>query len=354
MLALARQSGRGARMRRRDFLTATGGLLSAKFLPAEQQVVSANPLVVETDLASVQDRYTAVEDFYIRNHRETPRHSAPPLLRLEGEVAKPLRLTPADLVRLKKRQLGAVLECAGNPVASSGLVSNGLWDGWSLEEVLEIAHSSGAAAFLHLFGRDGYSRSVPIDRVRGGAMLVTNLGARRLNLSHGAPWRAFFPGWYGMDSVKWLERIVVSSAPLANNEKEYVEMRPATPVGVDRRTLPRVQVKSVITSPTERSLVRRGSVEVRGLAWCGEGKISKVELSGDGGTNWHDADLAPGKSHYEWVLWRGPLELSQRGPAELVCRATDSQGHTQPAQRDTERLDNYGQNWYHRLQVVVV
>ena len=100
--------------------------------------------------------------------------------------------------------------------------------------------------------------------------------------------------------------------------------------------------------------VRGGSVEVRGLAWSGDGNISKVEYSSVGGTIWHDADLSPGKSHDEWVLWRGPLELSHLGPADLVCRATDTQGHTQPERRDTERLDGYGQNWYHRVQVVVV
>ena len=344
------------RMDRRKFLTSYGGALalSAKLLPGEHHVVSVNPLEVESNLASLEGRYTALEDFYVRNHHETPRQSAPPLLRVEGEVAKPLRLTSANLTHLKRLQLNAVLECAGNAVTPTGLVSNGMWDGWSLGEVLELAHPSGAAAFVHLFGRDGYARSVPIDRVRGGAMLVTKLGGRQLQPGHGAPWRAFFPGWYGMDSVKWLERIVVSPTPLANNENEYVEMRPATPVGVARRPLPRVQVKSVIISPIDRSLVRGGSVEVRGLAWSGDGNISKVEYSSDGGTIWHDADLSPGKSHDEWVLWRGPLELSHLGPADLVCRATDTQGHTQPERRDTERLDGYGQNWYHRVQVVVV
>ena len=157
-----------------------------------------------------------------------------------------------------------------------------------------------------------------------------------------------------MDSVKWLERIVVSSMPLANNENEYVEMRPGTPVGVVRRPLPRLQIKSIITSPANRSVVPRGSVEVRGLAWCGEGEISKVEVTGNLGTSWHVADVSPGKSRYEWALWRGSVELSRLGSAELGCRATDTQGHTQPEQREPERLDGYGQNWYHRVEVVVV
>jgi sulfite oxidase len=341
-------------MRRRDFLSVSGGLLSAKLLPGEHHIVSINPLEVESDLASLEGSYTAVEDFYVRNHHETPRHSARPLLRVEGEVAKPARLTSLDLTHLTRQQLSAVLECAGNRVTPNGLVSNGSWEGWSLMEVLDLARPSGSATFLHLFGQDGYARSVPIDRVHSGAMLVTNLGARPLRPDHGAPWRAFFPGWYGMDSVKWLERIVFSSTPLAGAENEYVEIRPATPVGVVRHPLPRVQVKSVITSPADRSVVYRGSVEVRGLAWSGGGGISKVELTTDGGTNWQDADWSPSRSRYEWVLWRASVELSQRGTPELVCRATDTHGHTQPERRDSERLDGYGQNWYHSVRVVVV
>ena len=338
-------------MRRREFLTLSGGLLSAQLLPAAHHVVSANPMVVESGLAGAENRYTPLEDFYVRNHHETPRHIVQPVLSLEGEVAKPLRLTPADLAHIRRRQLSAVLECAGNPVAQNGLVSNGIWDGWSLGEVLDLAHPSRAASFLHLFGRDGYSRSVPIDRLQGRAMLVTSLGAHPLQPGHGAPWRAFFPGWYGMDSVKWLERIVISSAPLANAEDEYVEMRPASPVGVVRRPLPRIQIKSIITSPVAQSVVRPGTIDVHGLAWCGEGSISNVELTIDG-TNWYKSDLSS-NSPYEWVLWRVSVELRQPGNTELICRATDTQGHSQPERRDTERLDGYGHNWYHRVKVVV-
>ena len=343
-------------MDRRRFLTSSGGvlLLSAKQMRGDHRVISANPLEIEFDLASLEGRNTPIEDFFIRNHHETPRPPERPFLSVVGEVASPVRLRPTDLSQLKKRQVSAVLECAGNPVASTGLVSSGIWSGWSMEEVLQLARPSAAAAFLHLFGRDGFSRSLPIERARGDAMVVTHLGGHPLQPDHGAPWRAFFPGQYGMDSVKWLERIVVSPTPLVDNENEYAEMRPATPVGIVRKPLPPLQVKSIITSPTEGSVVRRGTVEVRGLAWCGEGRISRVEVSGNPGATWRDTGLSSAEQRYEWVLWRGSVELNLPGSAELVCRATDSQGHTQPERRDAERLDGYAQNRYHRVEVVVV
>ena len=165
--------------------------------------------------------------------------------------------------------------------------------GWSLWDIIELARPLGSAMFVHLFGRDGYARSVPIDRARDGGMLATHLDRRRLQPNHGAPWRLPFPGWYGMDSVKWLDRIVISARALPNAESEYVEMRPATPIGIARRPLPRMQVKSIITFPVDRSVAHPGKVEIRGLAWTGAGTISKVELSTDGGTNWQDVGFSP-------------------------------------------------------------
>lgn len=327
--------------------------LNASGLLAEHFVISTHPLEVESNLASFDGPYTAIEDFYVRNHHDTPPPSAPPMLRVEGEVAKRLRLAPGDLTHIKRLQLSAVLECAGNPVGTSALVSNGLWEGWSLWDVIELAHPSRPAMFVHLFGRDGYARSIPIERTRDGGMLATHLNGRRLQPDHGAPWRAFFPGWYGMDSVKWLERIVISASALPNADSEYVEMRPATPIGITRGPLPRIEVKSIITFPVERSAVHRGKVEIRGLAWSGADTIAKVELSSDGGTNWHDVEFSPG-NRYDWVLWRASVQLSQPGTVDLACRATDAQARTQPAQRDAERLDGYAQNWYHRVQVLVV
>ena len=126
------------------------------------------------------------------------------MLQVEGEVEQPRRLAPADLAPLLERELGAVLECAGNGVGPRGLVSNGSWAGWPLPAVLSLARPTRATAHLHLCGGDGYARSVPMERALEGGLLVTRLNQRPLTRQHGAPWRALFPGWYGMDSVKWL------------------------------------------------------------------------------------------------------------------------------------------------------
>lgn len=342
-------------MDRRSFMTlATVGMLApvAK-LVAEHHVVSADPLMVDFDLQSLEGRYTSVEDFYVRNHRAIPENLGTGFLQVEGEDATPKRLSHDELVPLHRRELGAVLECAGNLVGTVGKVSSGVWEGWSLGDVLTLAQPALTGSYLHLFGRDGYARSVPVGRAYEDGMLVTRLNGRPLGRQHGAPWRALFPGWYGMDSVKWLERIVISKTPLPSNDNAYLELKPGASGEIERRPLPRVQVKSVILSPSSGAVLRRGKVEAHGLAWSGEGKISAVEVSGNGGTSWSAAIVDLG-SWYEWALWRSELELSQRGSIEFLCRATDEKSSAQPAQRDPQRLDGYANNWYHRVRCVAI
>ena len=341
-------------MHRRDFMALlSSGLLVPQTLRAEHHVISADPLEVEFDLGSLQGRYASVEDFYVRNHFATPAGVEAATLRIEGEVEKPRDFTPPDLAMLRERRFGAVLECAGNRVGATGLISNGSWSGWSLKDVLTTARPTRAAAHLHLFGRDGYKRSVPLERALADGMVVARLNSRPLTLRHGAAWRALLPGWYGMDSVKWLERIVVAAAPLPPEGGAYQEAR-QTPSGeVDRQLLPRVQIKSVIVDPRQGAVLRRGNADIRGLAWSGAGKIDSVEVSPDGGSTWRIASLDSG-ADLEWVIWKASLELTQPGAVELVARAKDAQGHVQPAERDPARLDAYANNWYHRVRCVVV
>jgi DMSO/TMAO reductase YedYZ molybdopterin-dependent catalytic subunit len=341
-------------MNRRNFLTLiSSGLLVPEMLTAEHHVISADPLEVEFDLNSLRGRHTPVEDFYVRNHHDAPEDTAQTTLRIEGEVELARDVAAADLASLPKREVGAVLECAGNGVGSSGLISNGVWTGWSLRDVLTLVHPTARGAHLHLLGRDGYERSVPIARAITDGMLVTHLNGRPLTRQHGAPWRALVPGWFGMDSVKWLERIVATRDPLPPVGNTYQEIR-RTPSGeLERQPLPRLPVKSVIIDPLTGAVLRRGAVEIRGLAWSGTGKIASVEVSADGGHTWHGAELQPGRD-FEWWLWNTTLEFAQPRAVELVARARDAEGSQQPAERDPSRLDGYANNWYHRVRCVVV
>jgi len=341
-------------MDRRYFMTLlSSGLLVPHALKAEHHVISADPLEMEFDLTSLQGRYTPVEDFYVRNHFAAPAAAESATLKIEGEVEKPRVLTLVDLTSLREQEFGALLECAGNRVGSTGLISNGAFAGWPLNGVLDLARLTAKAQHFHFFGRDGYKRSVPLDRALAEGMLVTRLNSRPLTRQHGAPWRVVFPGWYGMDSVKWLDRIVSASEPLPPEGGTYQQVR-QTPSGeLERQPLPRIQVKSVILDPLPGTVLRRGRAGVRGLAWSGTGKIESVDVSPDSGVNWYPATLDLG-TEFEWAVWKASLELSRPGAVEIVARAKDAKGMEQPPERDSTRLDGYANNWYHRVRCVVV
>jgi len=327
--------------------------LAARVLRAEHRVISMDPLEMEFELWSLQGQYTSVEDFYVRNHFESPSSPQAATLKIEGEVEVPQQLTRADLAKLEERKFGAVLECAGNRVGSTGLVSNGAWTGWALKDILTLARPNAAAGHLHLHGRDGYKRSVPLGRAMADAVLVTQLNSRPLTLPHGAPWRALLPGWYGMDSVKWLERIVVAATPLPSEGGTYQQSRQTESGEIEREPLPHVRVKSAILNPRPGSVLRKGKTEIRGLAWTGAGTIASVEVSAGAGRAWQSASLIP-TGALEWVIWKISVELTETGTVELVSRAKDTTGQVQPVERDTSRLDGYANNWYHRVRCTVV
>jgi DMSO/TMAO reductase YedYZ molybdopterin-dependent catalytic subunit len=341
-------------MDRRYFMTLlSSGLLVPEILRGEHHVISMDPLEMEFDLWSLQGRYTPVEDFYVRNHFAAPARLEAATLKIEGEVEAPCELAAADLAALHERKFGAVLECAGNRVGATGLVSSGAWAGWPLKDVMMLARPTRAAAHVHFFGRDGYKRSVPLDRAMADGILATHLNSRPLTLQHGAPWRVVLPGWYGMDSVKWLDRIVVAAAGLPPEGGTYQQSRQTASGELDRQVLPRIQVKSVIIDPQKGAVLKRGKVEIRGLAWTGAGKVESVEVSADAGSTWRPATLDRG-TDLEWVAWEISWELTQPGQVEFVVRARDTQGQAQPAERDPARLDGYTNNWYHRVRCVVV
>ena len=345
-------------MLRRRFLALAGAggttlLLPTRFrLLGDSILVSSNPLISEFNLQSQVGRYTPTEDFYVRNHFSIPQSPESGALSIEGEVQQSVKVSTGDLSRLKTRELGAVLECSGNGTGPQALVSNGFWEGWALADVLALARPTSKAAHLHLVGRDGFARSIPAADVGADAMLVTRLNHEPLRPEHGAPWRALFPGRYGMNSVKWLERIVLSASPLPPETDEYrAQLR--TPSGrSEYQPLPRMLVKSVIMYPARGVILHPGSVTLRGLAWSGTGKIAAAEVSTADTNTWRLAKLDAG-SPYEWALWQYTIKVPEVGVLNVACKAVDEAGSEQPSQRDPNRLDGYANNTIERVHYLI-
>jgi sulfane dehydrogenase subunit SoxC len=102
------------------------------------------------------------------------------------------------------------------------------------------------------------------------------------------------------------------------------------PDGTSRGFTWLIDAKSVITFPCpEKPLAGPGLYEIRGLAWTGNGKVARVDVSTDGGVSWQTARLhepvlskALTKFTFDW-RWDGK-------PALLESRAIDETGYVQP------------------------
>ena len=174
------------------------------------------------------------------------------------------------------------------------------------------------------------SRSVPMAKAMDDAMLALYQNGERIRPSNGYPLRLLLPGYEGNMNVKWLRRIKVTQGPTMTKD-ETSKYTISLPDSKALQFVFPIETKSVITHPSP-GLVMKGAglYEISGLAWSGYGKISKVDVSADGGKSWALAALqepvlakALTRFRIAWH-WNG-------GPAILQSRATDESGYVQPA-----------------------
>ncbi len=298
-------------------------------------VVRPEPLCAETPLERQEGILTPIERFYVRNNFPIP--EPPTHLTIDGAVAEPMTLTPAELGRLPRRRLVATLECAGNgrammnpPVPGEpwglGAVSTADWEGVSLTTVLRNAEVAPEAVELVFHAADGFARSLPIKVAQNeDILLVDRMNGAALTREHGFPVRLLVPGWYGMASVKWLARIEASRTPFLGHfqVERYV---------IGDRAVRAVQPRSLILDPPEGATVGLTRTLVRGVGWTGAGRVTSVEVSDDGGQTWAAALLLGYSQPYTWRRWEYAWVPKRLGEAMLLTRATDSTGLSQPLQ----------------------
>src|SRR5437899_641298 len=98
-----------------------------------------------------------------------------------------------------------------------------------------------------------------------------------------------------------------------------------------------MEAKSVITSPSGQQQIQPGFQEIRGLAWSGRGRVTKAEVSVDGGRTWQLARLQEPvlpKCHTRF-LW--PWRWNGRETI-LQSRCTDETGYVQPTRQELVKV----------------
>jgi DMSO/TMAO reductase YedYZ molybdopterin-dependent catalytic subunit len=328
---------------------------------------SADNLNLEFPFSDLRSFVTPNDQFYVRSHFAVPKiETATYRLRVEGAVERPFEIGYQEFRAMPARTLTATLECAGNgraflkPKAKGvpwelGAVSNAEWTGVPLAALLVRAGLRDNAVEVVLEGTDEgeigtdpkpsgkihFARSLPTAKARGpDVVLAYRMNGADLPPAHGFPVRAIVAGWYGMASVKWLKRIIVTDRPfqgffqtmdysIFNRQNGLSTVVPIT----------EMEVKALIARPVKDQIVSPDSgVRVTGAAWAGGSGVARVDVSADGGMNWAQAKLLDKPVPHAWRLWeyewRSP---SQPGRHVLMARATDQRGRVQPMEREPNR-----------------
>lgn len=303
---------------------------------------------------------------YIRSHAGTPtidpdQHR----LMVHGMVDRPLSFSMEDLMRFPSISVIHFLECSGNtsPLnrakiepdwtvqVTHGLMSCAEWTGVRLADVLAEAGVRTGATWMLAEGADAcaMTRSIPVAKAMDDAILVYAQNGERLRPEQGYPLRLLLPGYEGSTCIKWLRRLKLGNQPFQTREEtsKYTDLEPDGKA-VQFNFI--MEVKSVITRPSPGfQLKQTGFHEISGIAWSGNGRITKVEVSVDEGATWTEAALQDPVMPRCLTRFRLPWSW-KGGPAVLQSRATDETGAVQPTRASL--LSERGSEFYYHYNAI--
>jgi sulfane dehydrogenase subunit SoxC len=323
----------------------------------------------QTPLDLLNGIITPSDLHYERHHAGVPLiDPARYTLTIHGMVDRPTVFTLADLERFPSLSRIMFLECSGNsgsgwtkgaPTGTAqtlhGLTSTSDWTGVLVSTLMNEVGVQPGARWVLAEGEDAavLSRSVPIEKMLDDAFIAYGQNGEALRPEQGYPARLMLPGWEGNINVKWLRRLKFGDQ-LFETREETSKYTDPMPDGSARQFTFVMEAKSTITWPTARigTIPGQGTWEIRGIAWSGRGRITRVEVSTDGGQTWADARLVDPVLPIAHTRFLSPWTWDG-SEAVLTSRATDETGYVQPSRdalvgvRGTGSVYHYNgqQNW---------
>lgn len=352
------------------------------------QILSASPPNAEPQRRDGYTSFTTAADVsYIRSHYDSPRiDEAEHTISLTGLVDKETELSMSTLkTEFSTVTVAHTMQCSGNGRAyfepatagsqwTFGAMGTAFYTGTPVSEVLDrYGADISDENYLSVMGADApegedvFARSIPLSKIKKDCILAYRRNGEPLPAEHGFPIRLIVPGWYGCNSVKWVDRMHVMDTMLCGEEWERGDQRlythwqqysyrviPAqddevqqnrtidtfdTEAQMEREAIKQpymyeMMTKSLVTSPIDGATVSPppdDTIDVLGVAWAGEDEVKQVEVSTDGGETFADAEFAgPHPGPTTWRMFRFEWDATP-GEHTLVSRATDANGRTQPA-----------------------
>ncbi|HKW27714.1 MAG TPA: molybdopterin-dependent oxidoreductase [Verrucomicrobiae bacterium] len=327
-------------------------------------LLTTRPPQLETPFSVFNENILTPNDaFFVRYHlSEVPTEIDAETFQVEikGKVNQPLTLS---LPKLKSQfetvEVVAVNQCSGNgrgfsnPRVPGGQMGNGAmgnarWKGVRLKDVLNLAGVAAGARQVTFDGLDkpvnaqtpDFVKALDVDHaLDGDVMLAYEMNGEPLPMLNGFPLRLVVPGYFGTYWVKHLNQITVVDETFAGfwmnpayriPDNECACVAPGT-TPAKTRPIGRFNVRSFITSLTdgEQVTVDR-EITVRGIAFDGGYGITQVLFSTDGGRNWRETRLESDLGKYSFREWTIPFRPAQPGNYELLVKATNRIGQSQP------------------------
>ncbi len=313
--------------------------------PGQRNVDPGDAINSKAPLDKLFGSITPSDLHYERSHSGAPDiDPAKHRLLVHGMVRKPLVFSVEDLKAMPSISRVVFIECTGNGWENwknadpnltvqntHGLVSTNEWTGVPLKFLIELVGKDRDSTWMLAEGGDaaGVDRSIPLtDEILEEAFVAYGQNGEPIRPAHGFPMRLIMPGLEGNLNIKWLRRLKFGDQPWMTRWEtaRYTQLRAN---GKATQFQLRMDVNSVITSPSGMMVIKPGYQRITGLAWSGHGKIAKVEISTDGAKSWKEAELnlpvlpkAQTRFQMDWT-WDGR-------PTRIVSRSIDDRGNVQP------------------------
>src|SRR5262249_3762707 len=261
------------------------------------------------------DRVTRTEDTIVLCHLGVPRIDADDWsLSVDGLVRRPTRVTLSELMQRPCRDITSIHQCCGSPLRPdmpTRRVCNVVWSGVRLSDLLSDCEPEPAARYVWSSGADygtfegdavdAFVKDLPLERVAADVLIAFAMNGSPLRPENGYPARLVVPGYYGTNSVKWLNRLTLAperaTGPCtASWDNDVIRDGAGQSTGATRPVWS-IAPESVIVSPApDQTLPVAEPVEIWGWAWA-DGGVSAVDVSTDGLSGWTSAAIEPAAGH---------------------------------------------------------
>ncbi|ORW55345.1 oxidoreductase [Mycolicibacterium peregrinum] len=241
-------------------------------------------------------------------------------LRIHGMVAHEITYSFDDLARFEAVEKAVTLTCVSNQVGGD-LISNGMWTGYRLADLLAAAGVDPGADMLLSTSVDGFTVGTPVEAVNDGrdALLAIGLNGQPLPVEHGYPARLVVAGLYGyVSATKWVTDLELTRFDRAEAYWTRQGWAPRAPIKTESR----------IDVPKQGQQVPAGPTTFGGVAWAQNRGVRGVEVRIDDGP-WQPAQLGAAYSDQTWRLWSLHWQASGPGDHTITVRATDNTGAVQ-------------------------